>query len=94
MTDVTPDSEFYHPTAKRLLDRLQQPPLQITYMSSAGLPLPPPPTVFRLDVTGALRDIVTQHARCGTGSGVCDDGGHAGDDGCYVLTRLAELYFR
>lgn len=35
-----------------------------------------------------LRDLTAVHGRCGTGTGLCDDGGHAGDGGCYVLERI------
>ncbi len=36
-----------------------------------------------------LMDLTVVHGKCGTGTGLCDDGGHAGDDGCFVLTRIA-----
>lgn len=35
-----------------------------------------------------LHDLTAAHGRCGTGSGLCDDGGHAGPEGCYVLQRI------
>lgn len=40
--------------------------------------------------TPLLMDLTVQHGRCGTGSGPCDDGGHAAYTGCYDLHRIAE----
>jgi hypothetical protein len=38
--------------------------------------------------SSVLLDLMWFHGRCGTGSGLCDDGGHAWEDGCLVTVRI------
>lgn len=49
-----------------------------------------PSRVLRAVESG--RKILEMHQDCGDGTGICDDGGHADEDGCGTLALYAERW--
>ncbi len=58
--------------------------------TAAHIALHDPARVLRDVASG--RKLVALHRGCGSGTGLCDDGGHADDDGCGTLAIYAERW--